>query len=63
MSILAEQLDLTERDDAFSRLGQATEVEVVRHYTRLSTLNFDIDRGMYPLGSCTMVGNSEMLPT
>ena len=33
------------------------ELDVIRHYTRLSTLNFDIDRGMYPLGSCTMMHN------
>lgn len=33
------------------------EVEVVRHYTRLSTWNFGVDTGMYPLGSCTMKYN------
>ena len=53
-------LDLPEREDAFARLGQVTEVEVVRHYTRLSNLNFDIDRGMYPLGSCTMKHNPRL---
>ena len=31
-----------------------SEVDVVRHYTRLSTWNFGVDSGMYPLGSCTM---------
>ncbi len=31
-----------------------SEVEVVRHYTRLSQWNFGVDTGMYPLGSCTM---------
>ena len=34
-----------------------SEVEVVRHYTRLSTWNFGVDTGMYPLGSCTMKYN------
>jgi glycine dehydrogenase subunit 2 len=34
-----------------------TEVDVVRHYTRLSTWNFGVDTGMYPLGSCTMKYN------
>ena len=34
-----------------------SELEVVRHYTRLSTWNFGIDTGMYPLGSCTMKYN------
>jgi len=31
-----------------------SEVDVVRHYTRLSQWNFGVDTGMYPLGSCTM---------
>ncbi len=34
-----------------------SELEVVRHYTRLSSWNFGIDTGMYPLGSCTMKYN------
>jgi glycine dehydrogenase subunit 2 len=34
-----------------------SEVEVVRHYTRLSTWNYGVDSGMYPLGSCTMKYN------
>ncbi len=33
------------------------EVEVVRHYTRLSQWNFGVDTGLYPLGSCTMKYN------
>ncbi|PIV69258.1 MAG: glycine dehydrogenase (aminomethyl-transferring), partial [Euryarchaeota archaeon CG01_land_8_20_14_3_00_38_12] len=31
-----------------------TEAEVVRHYTRLSQMNYGVDTGFYPLGSCTM---------
>ena len=34
-----------------------SELEVVRHYTRLSNWNFGVDTGMYPLGSCTMKYN------
>jgi glycine dehydrogenase subunit 2 len=34
-----------------------SEVEVVRHYTHLSTWNFGVDTGLYPLGSCTMKYN------
>jgi glycine dehydrogenase subunit 2 len=34
-----------------------SEVEAIRHYTRLSTYNYAIDLGMYPLGSCTMKYN------
>jgi glycine dehydrogenase subunit 2 len=39
------------------KLPELSELEVVRHFTRLSTLNFSIDNGMYPLGSCTMKYN------
>ncbi len=37
-----------------------SEVEVVRHYTRISQWNFGIDTGMYPLGSCTMKYNPKI---
>ncbi len=36
---------------------EVSEVEVVRHFTRLSTWNYAIDLGLYPLGSCTMKYN------
>ncbi len=36
---------------------EASEVDVVRHFTRLSLLNFAIDTALYPLGSCTMKHN------
>src|SRR6266542_831974 len=36
---------------------EITEVEVARHFTRLSRLNFSIDQNLYPLGSCTMKHN------
>ena len=36
------------------------EVDVVRHYTRLSQWNFGVDTGMYPLGSCTMKYNPKV---
>jgi len=37
-----------------------SEIDVVRHYTRLSQWNFGVDTGMYPLGSCTMKYNPKM---
>ncbi len=37
-----------------------SEIDVVRHYTRLSQWNFGIDSGMYPLGSCTMKYNPKI---
>jgi glycine dehydrogenase subunit 2 len=39
------------------RLPEVTEFELVRHFTELSTRNFGIDTGFYPLGSCTMKYN------
>ena len=37
-----------------------SEIDVVRHYTRLSQWNFGVDSGMYPLGSCTMKYNPKL---
>ncbi len=37
-----------------------SEMEVVRHFTRISELNFGIDHGFYPLGSCTMKYNPKV---
>jgi glycine dehydrogenase subunit 2 len=39
------------------RLPELPEVEIVRHFTELTTRNFGIDTGFYPLGSCTMKYN------
>jgi glycine dehydrogenase subunit 2 len=36
---------------------EVSEVEVIRHFTRLSTWNYGVDTGLYPLGSCTMKYN------
>ena len=41
-------------------LPEVSEVEVVRHYTRLSQENFGVDLGIYPLGSCTMKYNPKI---
>jgi glycine dehydrogenase subunit 2 len=43
--------------DAIEGFPEVSEVEVIRHFTRLSTWNYAIDLGMYPLGSCTMKYN------
>ncbi|MDX1900723.1 MAG: aminomethyl-transferring glycine dehydrogenase subunit GcvPB [Gammaproteobacteria bacterium] len=61
----AQQPILTEHPDLpqnFLRksaacLPEVSELEVVRHFTRLSQLNFSIDTHFYPLGSCTMKYN------
>ncbi len=39
---------------------QMSEVDVVRHFTRLSQWNFGVDSGFYPLGSCTMKYNPKL---
>ncbi len=41
-------------------LPEVNETEVVRHYTELSTLNYGVDTGFYPLGSCTMKYNPKI---
>jgi len=48
--LLRAELDLPEVD----------QLTVVRHFTRLSKLNYSIDQGMYPLGSCTMKYNPRL---
>ena len=41
-------------------LPQVSEPEVVRHYNNLSQMNFGVDTGFYPLGSCTMKYNPKI---
>ncbi len=41
-------------------LPEVSEVDVVRHYTNLSMLNYGLDAGFYPLGSCTMKYNPKI---
>src|SRR5271156_40056 len=41
-------------------LPELSEIEIIRHFTRLSTWNYAIDLGMYPLGSCTMKYNARV---
>ena len=41
-------------------LPQVSELDVVRHYTNLSQMNFGVDSGFYPLGSCTMKYNPKI---
>jgi len=42
------------------RLPEVSEPDVVRHYTNLSQMNFGVDTGFYPLGSCTMKYNPKI---
>src|SRR5215470_13365806 len=45
------------RREGVEGFPEVSEIEVLRHFTRLSTWNYAIDLGMYPLGSCTMKYN------
>ena len=53
-------LDPRHARDDIAGFPELSEVEVVRHYTRLSRLNYAIDLGLYPLGSCTMKYNPKV---
>lgn len=46
------------RDELY--LPEVAEMDVVRHFVRLSTMNYAIDKGFYPLGSCTMKYNPKI---
>ncbi len=60
-SLPTRDVDPAPLDDAVAGEGpdfpDLSEVEIVRHYTRLSQWNYGVDSGMYPLGSCTMKYN------
>jgi len=63
------KLDVPEKEDPAEHIllrneikdfPEVSEVEVVRHFTRLSQTNYCIDKGIYPLGSCTMKYNPKL---
>jgi glycine dehydrogenase subunit 2 len=65
----AEKLDVPERNDVLAGVAvretidgfpELSEVEVTRHFTRLSQTNYCVDLGFYPLGSCTMKYNPKV---
>ncbi|MGH9727855.1 MAG: aminomethyl-transferring glycine dehydrogenase subunit GcvPB [Candidatus Acidiferrales bacterium] len=53
----AKELGVAFARSAVEGFPEVSEIEVIRHFTRLSTWNYAIDLGMYPLGSCTMKYN------
>ena len=61
ISIPTREVAAAPLDDEFTRdeidFPDLSEVDVARHFTRLSQWNFGVDTGMYPLGSCTMKYN------
>jgi glycine dehydrogenase subunit 2 len=68
-AFVAPELDVPRDEDALPerfrradppKLPEISEPEIVRHYTTLSTKNFHVDKGFYPLGSCTMKHNPKL---
>ena len=65
INLTDEKLDLSFFDSSILRdeaigLPQMSELEVMRHYKELSDKNFCIEKGFYPLGSCTMKYNPKV---
>ena len=54
---ISKELGESHRQSGVEDFPEVSEIEVIRHFTRLSTWNYAIDLGMYPLGSCTMKYN------
>jgi glycine dehydrogenase subunit 2 len=55
----AKVLGAAARED-LGVMPEVSEMEIIRHFTRISTWNYAIDLGMYPLGSCTMKYNARV---
>jgi glycine dehydrogenase subunit 2 len=53
----SKALGANHRSEGVTDFPEVSEIEVLRHFTRLSSWNYAIDIGMYPLGSCTMKYN------
>jgi glycine dehydrogenase subunit 2 len=55
----AKELGDLQRDN-LGNMPEVSEIEIIRHFTRISTWNYAVDHGMYPLGSCTMKYNARV---
>ncbi|HXE89591.1 MAG TPA: aminomethyl-transferring glycine dehydrogenase subunit GcvPB [Terriglobales bacterium] len=56
----AEKLLGAARRSDLGHMPEVSEIEIIRHFTRLSTWNYGVDTGLYPLGSCTMKYNARV---
>ncbi|HUX50702.1 MAG TPA: aminomethyl-transferring glycine dehydrogenase subunit GcvPB [Spirochaetia bacterium] len=61
--VIPGDLARPESGEGSLRLPEVSELDLVRHFTRLSQLNFSIDTQFYPLGSCTMKYNPKVNET
>jgi glycine dehydrogenase subunit 2 len=57
---IAELIPAALRRERPAELPEVSEPEIVRHFNRVSRRNFDLDTGLYPLGSCTMKHNPRL---
>jgi glycine cleavage system P protein (glycine dehydrogenase) subunit 2 len=57
---LDELIPANLRREQPAQLPEVSEPEIVRHYNRISRRNYDLDTGLYPLGSCTMKHNPRL---
>jgi len=57
---ISEVIDSSLLRNGIPGMPELSEVDVIRHFTRLSTWNYHIDLGLYPLGSCTMKYNPKI---
>lgn len=55
-----EEIPAALRRSEEANLPEVSELDVVRHYPNLSNMNFGVDTGFYPLGSCTMKYNPKI---
>ena len=55
-----EEIPAALRRSEEANLPEVSELDVLRHYTNLSNMNFGVDTGFYPLGSCTMKYNPKI---
>ncbi|MCK5760105.1 MAG: aminomethyl-transferring glycine dehydrogenase subunit GcvPB, partial [Candidatus Delongbacteria bacterium] len=57
-----KQINESEKYLRSGRIGlpEESEAEIIRHYVNLSTKNHHVDKGFYPLGSCTMKYNPKI---
>ena len=57
---IQDYIDSSLLNDGNLKLPELSEPEIVRHFTNLSSKNHHIDKGFYPLGSCTMKYNPKI---
>ena len=57
---VADLLPASQLRERPAELPEISEPELVRHYVTLSSKNFHLDEGIYPLGSCTMKHNQKL---